>query len=70
MQQGAVIGMRVMPLAEPAELDVTVPLAGITDRLARHERGAVATLPVPPTTVSVGWAAMAPPRAAGSRSGS
>jgi hypothetical protein len=62
MKQGAVIGMRVMPLAEPAELDVTVPLAGITDRLARHEPGAVATLPVPPTTVSAGWAAMAPPR--------
>ncbi len=62
MKHGAVIGMRVMPLAEPAELDVTVPLAGITDRLARHEPGAVATLPVPPTTVSAGWAAMAPPR--------
>ena len=47
MKQGAVIGMRVMPLAEPAELDVTVPLAGITDRLAaararcrRHPAGA------------------------------
>jgi hypothetical protein len=62
MKHGAVIGMRVMPLAEPAELDVTVPLAGITDRLARHEPGVVATLPVPPTTVSAGWAAMAPPR--------
>jgi hypothetical protein len=62
MKQGAVIGMRVMALAEPAELDVTVPLAGITDRLARHEPGAVATLAVPPATVSAGWAAMAPPR--------
>ena len=31
--------MRVMPLAEPAELDVTVPLAGITDRLARQRAG-------------------------------
>jgi hypothetical protein len=63
MNQGAVIGMRVMPLAEPADLDVTVPLAGITDRLAHREPGSdVATLPVPPTTVSVGWAAMAPPR--------
>ena len=61
MHQGAVIGMRVMPLAEPAELDVT-------DRLARQTQGgsadgaAAATLPVPPTTVRVGWAAMAPPR--------
>jgi len=68
MHQGAVIGMRVMPLAEPAELDVIVPLAGITDRLARQTQGgsadgaAAATLPVPPTTVRVGWAAMAPPR--------
>jgi hypothetical protein len=67
MHQGAVIGMRVMPLAEPAELDVTVPLAAITDRLARQTQGggadgAAATLAVPPTTVRVGWAAMAPPR--------
>lgn len=63
MNEGAVIGLRVMPLAEPAELDVTVPLAGITDRLARNEPGgAGASLPVPPTTVRVGWGALAPPR--------
>lgn len=67
MAEGVVIGLRAMPLAEPAELDVTVSLAGLTDRLAR-EGGA--TLPVPPVTVSVAWAAMAPPRAGWERVGS
>ena len=62
MADGAVIGMRVMPLAEPAELDSTVPLAGVTDRLARTGTTEARTLDVPPTTVSAGWAAVAPPR--------
>ncbi|WP_235531534.1 hypothetical protein [Phycicoccus sp. Soil748] len=66
MGEGAVIGLRAMPLAEPAELDTTVSLASVTDRLAR-EGGT--TLSVPPTTVSVGWAAMAPPRAGWERVG-
>lgn len=66
MGEGAVIGLRAMPLAEPAELDTTVSLASVTDRLAR-EGGA--TLSVPPTTVSVGWAAMAPPRGGWERVG-
>ena len=62
MAEGAVIGLRVMPLAEPAEVDTTVALAGITDRLARRELAQAATVPVPPTTVNAGWAAVAPPR--------
>lgn len=66
MGEGAVIGLRAMPLAEPAELDTTVSLASVTDRLAR-EGGT--TLSVPPTTVSVGWAAMAPPRGGWERVG-
>ena len=59
MGEGAVLGMRAMALAEPAELDVTVPLDAVLDRLA-HE--AATTLPVPPTTVRVPWAALSPPR--------
>jgi hypothetical protein len=56
---GAILGLRVMALAEPAELDVTVSLASVSERLAR---GRSSTFSIPPTTVRVGWAAMAPPR--------
>lgn len=62
---GAVIGLRVMALAEPRDLDVIVALASVTDRLARGRtslRASTDTISVPPTTVRVGWAAMAPPR--------
>ena len=62
---GAIIGLRVMALAEPAELDATVSLASLSERLARggpsrHAPGD--TLSTPPATVQVGWAAVAPPR--------
>src|SRR5689334_12628070 len=53
MGEGAVIGLRAMPLAEAVEVDTTVSLASVTDRLAR---GDGRTLSLPPTTVSVGWA--------------
>jgi hypothetical protein len=56
---GAVIGLRVMALAEPADLDTTVSLASVSDRLAR---GRTSALSVPPTTVRVGWAAIGPPK--------
>jgi hypothetical protein len=64
--EGAVIGLRAMPLAKPAQLDLTVSLASITDRLARADRP---TLSVPPTTVSASWAAVAPPRSGWERVG-
>ena len=66
MAEGVVIGLRAMPLAEPVHLDVTVSLAAVTDRLAR-EGGS--TLSLPPVTVSVAWAAMAPPRGGWERVG-
>jgi hypothetical protein len=56
---GAVLGLRVMALAEPADVDVTVSLVSVRDRLARV---GASSLFVPPTTVQVGWAAMSPPR--------
>jgi hypothetical protein len=62
LAEGAVIGLRAMPLAEGVDLDTTVPLAGITDRLARRDVKGGSTLPVPPTTVHASWAAVAPPR--------
>ena len=59
LMTGAVIGLRVMALAEPADVDVTVSLASLRDRLARF---GTSSFSVPPTTVPGGWAAMAPPR--------
>ena len=59
MTTGAIVGLRVVALAEPVDVDVTVSLASVSDRLAR---GATSTFSIPPTTVQVGWAAMAPPR--------
>jgi hypothetical protein len=66
MAEGAVVGLRAVELGEPAELDVTVSLASVADRLARASG---TTLPVPPTVVSAGWAAMAPPRGGWERVG-
>lgn len=91
MTTGAIIGLRVMALAGPADLDandnpgedldvgedldadgnldaredvhagvdITVSLASVAERLARP---GTSVLSLPPTTVSVGWAATAPPR--------
>lgn len=59
MTTGAIIGLRVMALAEAADVDVIVSLASVAERLARYGSSA---LSVPPVTVRVGWAAMAPPR--------
>lgn len=60
------IGLRAMPLAESVQLDVTVSLGALTDRL---EHGAGTSLPIPPMTVNVAWAAMAPPRGGWERVG-
>ena len=66
MAEGVVIGLRAIALAVPAEVDVTVSLAAVTDRLARDGG---TTLDVPPATVRVAWAAMAPPRGGWERVG-
>jgi hypothetical protein len=66
MAEGAVLGLRAIALAAPADLDVTVSLASVTDRLARTTG---ASLDVPPTVVSVGWAAVSPPRGGWERVG-
>ena len=60
MGTGTTIGLRTSALAVAAELDVVVPLAAVSDRVARP--GERAVLPVPPMTVSAAWAAVSPPR--------
>ncbi|HYN68199.1 MAG TPA: hypothetical protein VES93_15035 [Ornithinibacter sp.] len=59
LAEGTVLGLRTFALAEPAELDVTVPLGAVTDRTAR---GLGADLPVPPTRAVASWSAVTPPR--------
>lgn len=59
-REGTTLGLRVLPLAEPAELDVVVPMAGLADRFARETHGT--ELSVPPTEVRAGWAAVSPPQ--------
>ncbi len=59
LAEGTVLGLRTFALAEPAEVDVTVPLGAVTDRTAR---GSGADLPVPPTRAVAAWSAVTPPR--------
>jgi len=56
-----ILGLRTVALAQPAELDVTVPLAAVLDRLARAGADDV-ELPVPPMTVTESWAGVGAPR--------
>jgi hypothetical protein len=60
--EGTVLGLRVVPVREGDEVDVTESFASLADRLARKDAGAV--LAVPPTTVSASWSGLAPPRQA------
>ncbi|GAB3527441.1 hypothetical protein [Arthrobacter monumenti] len=62
-----ILGLRTMGLARPAELDVTVPLAAVSDRLARlNDRVAdpvsSVELAVPPMSVNHSWSGVSPPR--------
>ena len=56
-----VLGMRTMPLAQPAQLDTAVSLASVADRLARMSPTDT-VLPVPPMTVSESWTGVGAPR--------
>ncbi|HSP60564.1 MAG TPA: hypothetical protein VLO09_05850, partial [Ornithinimicrobium sp.] len=63
-RSGTVLGLRTMPLADEHDLDVAVPLRGLTDRFARRAAtgDAGTELAVPPSTVSPPWTALTPPR--------
>jgi hypothetical protein len=56
-----VLGLRTMALAESADVDVTVPLSAVADRLARMGADGV-ELSVPPVTVNESWAGITAPR--------
>lgn len=56
-----VLGLRTMPLAAPADVDATVQLAAVADRLARMG-GSDTAVPVPPMTVRETWAGITAPR--------
>lgn len=56
-----ILGLRTIPLAESADVDATVSLASVADRLARMGEGDV-VLAVPPTAVNESWAGVTPPR--------
>ncbi len=60
---GLVLGLRVMQLDGAHDLDVTVPLGAMSDRLARRQSTAdvSAVLSVPPMSASPTWAAISPP---------
>lgn len=60
--EGTVLGLRVLALTQPAELDEVVPLSAVTDRLARMRDTGEAALPIPPMTRQTSWAAISPPR--------
>jgi hypothetical protein len=63
-----VLGLRTMALAEPEQLDVTVSLASVSDRLARLGMNDV-VLPVPSVPVTANWAGVLPPRTGWQESG-
>lgn len=56
-----VLGLRTMALARQTELDCTVSLASVADRLARLEPGDRG-LAIPPVGVKEAWASVSPPR--------
>lgn len=60
MGDGTVLGLRTMHLAEPADIDLSVPLGAVTDRAARTDLGT--RFPLPPTRAFPQWAALSPPR--------
>lgn len=63
-----ILGLRTMNLATPAELDTTVPLSAVADRLARM-RGQDTALQIPPMTVSHSWSGISPERTGWSQRG-
>lgn len=58
---GTVLGMRTFQLARPGDVDVTVYLAGVADRLAREINLLNSELGVPPVSAQTRWAAELPP---------
>ncbi len=62
-----VLGLRTMPLARVAEVDRTVALAAVADRLARDQDEV--NFSMPPAAVAAGWAGVLPSRSGWERRG-
>lgn len=62
MGEGTAVGLRVLPLASPSDIDVVVPLSAVLDRLAYQRNEAEPVLEIPPVSVRTSWAAVSPPR--------
>lgn len=60
-QLPAVLGLRTLALAEASQTDVTAELSSISERIARMNP-AETTLVLPPSRLTVPWAAVTPPR--------
>lgn len=56
-----ILGLRTMALASSSDLDVTVPLSAVADRLARMD-GDDLELQIPPMTLNESWAGISAPR--------
>ncbi|HZI98298.1 MAG TPA: hypothetical protein VFD41_12315 [Actinomycetales bacterium] len=56
-----VLGLRTLGLRAPADVDVVVPLAALSDRLARPTEAAELAVP-PAEATGVSWAGVSPPR--------
>lgn len=56
-----ILGLRTSVLAQPANINITVSLASLADRIARQPISST-SISVPPTEVSVGWSGILPPR--------
>lgn len=56
---GTTLGLRVLGLAAPIQLDTVVPVGAVADRLARTAVGV--RLEVPPQQVRAAWASVSPP---------
>ena len=63
-----VLGLRTMALGGDADVDVTVSLSSVLDRLARMHDGDL-EFPVPAVTVTENWAGILPPRSGWAHAG-
>ncbi|OUM39558.1 hypothetical protein [Arthrobacter sedimenti] len=63
-----VLGLRTMALHAHADVDVTVSLGSVLDRLARMHDGDL-EFPVPAVTVTENWAGILPPRSGWTHAG-
>lgn len=57
-----VLGIRILEATAATSLDAVVPLAAMSDRIARASSAGQLALPLPPQAVSASWAGVSPPK--------